>query len=375
MTTENYIYTSNPKNLKYDIHPKMEIYRGKMINKLCNHVYEICKKYNPAVKQAKINIYVILFCWKNISDNDPVVPYNAQGKYDVQQLLDDLITNELPNLMNELKLIPFLEKCMKKINKKITKINFNKKIKINDTGKQLFYKKHNVKYSDIVIDKLNKFYNNAYSGDKKIIYFCILYRYEILGADNQQLAMSSSFKEDLKKTMNLNVELFGSSVNRYFDNYCSLFYDLEKYFGSLGNFSDIKLIKGLYFANPPFDLHIMETMVYKLIEFLKNTSHPLGFIITIPVWDGETQKKINKQCKTYFVSDLKYRARELIVNSGYMYKEYIFCKNDFPYYNFTKEQHINAANTYIYIIKNELLEFNIRVFEKLLFKNKLKFIR
>jgi len=105
---------------------------------------------------------VILFCWKNISDNDPVVPYNKHGKYDIQQLLDDLITNGLPNLMNELKLVPFLEKCIKKITKKITKIDFNKKIKINDTGKQLFYKKHNVKYSDVVMDKLDKFYNNDY---------------------------------------------------------------------------------------------------------------------------------------------------------------------------------------------------------------------
>lgn len=32
----------------------MKIYRGKMINKLCNHVYEICKKYNPSINDSSV---------------------------------------------------------------------------------------------------------------------------------------------------------------------------------------------------------------------------------------------------------------------------------------------------------------------------------
>ena len=378
ITTENeyYTYTSNPKDSKYNIHPRMEIYRGKLITKLCDHVYDLCKKYNPTARQTKINVYVILFCWKNLSDADPVIPYNDRGQYDVLQLTDDLITNgiNIPDIVKELKLKSFLKKCIKKIGKMYDRIDFNKMIKIKDTGKELIYKTRTMPYTQILIDGFNKFYNNQYSGNKNILYFCILYRYMVMGADNQQLAMDSGFKADLKKSMHLNFELFGSSANRYFDNYCSLFYDLEKYFGSHGNFSDIQLIRGLYFANPPFDAHIMESMVHKLIKCLTNTTQPLGFIITIPVWDGDTQKKIKNHCKTYYSSNLKFSTKEIIVNSGYMLKEYIFCKNNFPYYKFTTNQWINASNTYIYVIGNKLLEFDTTEFERLLIKNKLKFI-
>ena len=45
----------------------------------------------------------------------------------------------------------------------------------------------------------------------------------------------------LFKSYGVNFELYGSAINALSDNYCSLFYDIEKYFGSKGNFFDIEL--------------------------------------------------------------------------------------------------------------------------------------
>lgn len=36
-------------------------------------------------------------------------------------------------------------------------------------------------------------------------------------------------------------ELFASAINTYTNNYCSLFYDIEQYFGSQGNIFNYKI--------------------------------------------------------------------------------------------------------------------------------------
>jgi phosphorylated CTD-interacting factor 1 len=66
-----------------------------------------------------------------------------------------------------------------------------------------------------------------------------------------------------------------------------MFYDLEKYFGSKGNFNNININSGTYVSNPPFDNTIMENMCKILIKFIKNANKnnkSLSILITIPHW-------------------------------------------------------------------------------------------
>ena len=56
------------------------------------------------------------------------------------------------------------------------------------------------------------------------------------------LAVPQHIYDDISKEHKNVIELFGSVMNKSFKNYCGLFYDLEKYFGNIGNFFDIKII-------------------------------------------------------------------------------------------------------------------------------------
>ena len=124
-------------------------------------------------------------------------------------------------------------------------------------------------------------------------------------------------------------------------------------------------------------------MVILLLSFLNNTNKPLGFIITVPIWDNYTQLKIAKRCNIYNITEIhksktetiKYKCADLIKSSKYLYKEYTFCKKDFPYYSFAQNRIINASNTYIFIVKNDLLQFDTNLFESILHNNKLHYIR
>jgi len=378
----NYEYNINNITYKYNkIHPKLEILRKKILDRLFTKFYKICLKYNSNFKNYKSIDFITRFCWRNTSNIDPVLP--IKEKYDYTQLIIDLNNYNMDGkqIIKELSVEKFINRKLIKFDRIYNNINYNKSIKINIVDNNIIYKnKYKINYTQPILDKLNKFYNkldNINSNDKQykyVIIFCLLYRYSYLDADNQQLAISIPFKNDLLINYGVNIELFGSSINRFFNNYCSLFFDLEKYFGSLGNFYNINIVSGLYIANPPYDEELMTNMSLKLINFLNNTNKPLGFIVTVPVWDKKTSVSISKICNTEINNYSSYKCKEILEESKYFYKEYIFCKNKFPYYNFSKLKYINACNTYIFIIKNNLLNFNLNKFEELLKKNNLYFI-
>jgi hypothetical protein len=377
VNNEKYEYIYTPTTNKYTlINPKLEIKRKKIIEKLFIKFYDICRKYNNHIKKYKTDTYLTLFCWKNLTDIDPVIPYRSGGKYNYDQLNIDIKTLGLDpkKVLDELNLPKLLNKYMKKLHTLYKSINKNKVINVRKDNNQLiFKKKYIVEFPDTIKNKFNKFYDGTYEKDKHVLYFCILYRYSILSAGNQQLAMSSKIKQDFKDDFNIDIELFGSCINRYYSNYCSLFYDIEKYFGSLGNFNNIKPIRGMYFANPPFDEDIMahtSLMMVKWLEEAEQNKKPLGFVMTVPVWDAKTQRKIRKRCNIRNVTDIeKYECRDILHSSKYLYREYVFCKKDFPYYNFTQDRYIYASNTYMFIVKNSFMNFDLN---KLPIKNFVK---
>lgn len=368
----NYIYNINPDIYKYSkIHPSIEIIRSKIILKLFDRFYNILIKLNKSFKKDKSDDILTRFIWSNIGNIDPVIP--VQEKYNYKQIYIDL-KNYKFNPKYVLKKLEFKKVIifyMKIFDKYYKTINNN--VNIIDNGSELIYGKYKIKYTQTIMEKFNKFYNNKFS-DKLTLFFCVLFRYSILDAKNQQLAINIPFKNDLKIHYGINIELFGSSINRFFDNFCSLFYDIEQYFGSLGNFFSLDIKQGLYMCNPPYDEELMLGMSNKIIKWFDNTNKPLGFVITIPIWDYETIKQINKKCNTNYTDMGIYEGFELLKKSKYYYKHYKFCKNDFPYYNFIRDININASNTYIIIVKNKLLEFDLKLFENLLLKHNLKTI-
>ena len=68
--------------------------------------------------------------------------------------------------------------------------------------------------------------------------FNVLQRYESLSgaAAGYQMALTEDIFDELYKLYGVEHECFASPLNAYFPNYCSLFYDTDKYFGSHGSF-------------------------------------------------------------------------------------------------------------------------------------------
>jgi len=360
------------KNTYNKIHPKLEIIRGKIIQKFFDRFYNILNNQHE-IQRHKSDEIITRFCWSNITYIDPVLPFHELDDYNTIQLQKDLHNYKYDDsviiALKIFKFFNFYHKYFDKIYHSIDTHSMLIKIKIKDHGSYLQYKKYKVNYNKYIMDSLNTFYNGKYNGHVHTLYFVVLYRYNLLDGDGQQLSILPQFKLQLKKTFGINIELFGSCINRTYDSYCSLFYDIEQYFGSLGNFYNMKIEQGFYVANPPFDEEIMKTMATRFITFLDDATqnkNPLGFLITIPVWDYAVSKKQSRICKTSIAYDVKYECYEILKNSKYMSKCYELCKNDFKYYNIKNNAIIGAVNTFVIILKNDHLKIDMLQMDKII---------
>ena len=388
---DNYIF--DYQNISYEINqvsPLLELKRFSIMQQ----IKENCKNYLNSKKLYNIDINNILPRWIMLQFKDknyyvdPIFPFNGidntQLKKDIfiftdKKLTDkeiDLIIVEL-DFKNKFNIaIDHLRDFIKSdfyINN-YNSIDINIKSEndfyyysmlnpINDLqddqiiskklSKILTFKINKKVISKLTIQYKNKVKNidsdhsndtkdsNAIDTDnffKKII-MCIILRYNILESYNQQLAVLPQFYKYLNEKCNVNFELFASSLNSNFQNYCSLFYDLESHLNSKGNFNLINIKKGIYTANPPFDEQIMKNMSIKFINSLKSSDHELSILITIPAWD-------NTNYGTF-------EALELLKKSGYITYIETLDKKRATFFDYYKNVYINPCSIYIILIQNK----------------------
>jgi hypothetical protein len=135
----------------------------------------------------------------------------------------------------------------------------------------------------------------------------------------------------------------------------------------MGSFYDYTPKQGAYLANPSFDESIMELMAYKLIEALDHTDQPLGFFITIPVWDTQTVQQIYTKCGTERPSqNYPFKTLEVLMGSKYLFHKYTICRDQFPYYNIAINQTINVSNTYLIVLKNQQMNWTMKQIDHML---------
>jgi phosphorylated CTD-interacting factor 1 len=207
------------------------------------------------------------------------------------------------------------------------------------------------------IDIYNKLKEN-YNGEPKYldsIIWMIIFRYQLLGSNNHQLGILPNIINKMSIDYNLNFECFASSINSTLKNYCSIYYDLEKYFGSCGNFFKQNFIEGSYSFNPPYQKNIMESGIKKLFEFLinaKNNNKILTFIMTIPIWDKDGQEKLNQHNKIDYgdfeiIKDIK--------DSEFLIGFRLILKENFTYidHNFKLYKNKTIQNTYIIMLSTD----------------------
>ena len=272
---------------------------SKKINALIKEL-DLKNKFNEAIKELKhfINIYIKI---KNKS-----VDYRVEENEDEVNYYFKLIIENRSYL------------------KFIHKFNFSQ-LKIN---KKLYEKmKHNY-----ILDKNNTSFF-------KTLIQCLIIRYHTLESYNQQLAINPNFKEYLHKKYTVDFELFASAINCYYQNYCSLFYDLEKYFNSKGFFDNIIIKKGFYVANPPFDNKIMENMSIQFIKALQQSKEPLSILITIPEWDKKEYGG--------------FKSLELLKESKFISFQKTIPKKKARFFDYYEDKVVYPVSIYLIILQNE----------------------
>lgn len=188
--------------------------------------------------------------------------------------------------------------------------------------------------------------------DLHTLIFCILYRYNYLGMLSMiQLAVQPKYYKNFEKKHNACLELFGSAMNHTLPNFCSLFYDLEKYFGSVGNHFNLVPIKGMYLLNPPFTEDMINGSLTRMLKSLESDkSNELRYLVTIPIWDKSGRKWVNKNCKIKVkmgFGDMPLIKK--LEKSDRMKWHKTYCKENYQYLDFLTNRKINAAPTHVFM--------------------------
>jgi hypothetical protein len=214
-----------------------------------------------------------------------------------------------------------------------------------------------------VYEKMINNYNHNDNIDKYI--WSLIFRYQILGSNNNQLSVLPNIINKMRKHYKLNFECFASSINFTCNNYCSIYYDIEKYFGSQGNFFNMELNEGVYLCNPPFQKDVITLAISKILLSLENNNKKLTFIITIPIWDinGKIFMK-NKYNNLLSYQNIDYGEFDIInkiKQSKYLKYLSMIPKENFTYidHNFELYKNKTIQNTYLIVLSNTIFDDNL----------------
>jgi hypothetical protein len=203
------------------------------------------------------------------------------------------------------------------------------------------------KMTDNIIDPLPN------ETDSDTLIWCILFRYKYCELDNNvQLAVLKHRYENFQRENGACLEMFGSAMNHTLPHFCSLFYDLEKYYGSKGNFYNLKIKRGFFLLNPPF---AEPTLSYSLRSVMKSMEKykDIKVYITIPIWDYRGIDWVNCNCKLKRTDKDDYDdlpvVKELI-DSPFQKLHKRYCKEDYQYFSYLMYKKINAVATQIFLL-------------------------
>lgn len=317
-------------------------------------------------------------------------------EYKRQKLLESLdkdIKNKFPTFKKSI-----YEVLIRQVNKKLDPVldlinlddvkltNFiNNRIKfIIDELSRIVYKNEKVykiisessiklKYKDLEVEIPGKIYTRIRHSiiDDSYKYFCnydsllwmIYIRYIKMHLyNNSQGATTESHYKEIQLNYGSQIEGFGSIFNHTLPYYFGLFPDLEQYFGCLGNFYESTIRKGFYLVNPPFTvLDINKTIIHLLHQLDKSTDN-LTFLLVIPAWDNNDRRNLNKVCKTNLqIYDYDDKLElEKCKRSKYLRKYYLYCKENYEYYNFLLDKKAHFSATNLILLSNTKNTFNIQ---------------
>jgi hypothetical protein len=215
-----------------------------------------------------------------------------------------------------------------------------------------------------ILDKeyniLKSKYKSKYKGE---IFSCLL-RYDIL---TFLTPMSGAVRPEIYDYLHdkyyCNIELFASFFNSRLKYYFGLFYDLEKYFGCLGNFFKSKLKSGFFVANPPFNLEFMNMFFDKIKNELEKNN--IVVYMTVPVWDNIDRKTINKHCPNDKSLQTNYDSVfNIHILDKYLILNRLFCKSKYTFYDYLTQMHIHFSPVNVLVVSSKTIKINMNSIDK-----------
>jgi hypothetical protein len=391
-----------------DINPFLEIKRKKYFAEITDKFYSVIKSDIPHVKKDYIGKMITRFFFQQyVKDSyvkEKIDPFFPTANKEYSQLYDDLKyllgndTNKLESIVTKLNISELIDSAIDSMLKYYKsdkyadrKNNSNFKVVLNEVANyknNTYYSldfssdgftdsdNHKILIRKALYDKLkNKYHETNYKDadstkinpDINVLIWCLLARYTLFEAKTQSLSVGHNIYTNIQNKYGTTIELFSSSLNSTFKNYCSLYYDIEKYFGSLGSFYNLNIKEGVYTFNPPFDSYVMDHAIIHLMNCLSESGTKLIIFGFIPIWDFETKVKMTKICengknKYKIIKDDfgKYTILEIMKNSKYLKIIKTICRDKMPYYEHIDGKLIFASDTYVFYLSNYLDADKIR---------------
>jgi hypothetical protein len=391
--TDKYEFIYN-NNINGDIDIMKELYRGELYCELLKNFINIClKNFNENVFSHKKNStrtltnmlagwFFTCYQYYNFKD-DPFFPSNYMNNDSIliRIFKDYTSLYEINNVDNKINCV--IKNLYENYEDILNKLKFycNKNENIKTIKKIINIKRgsKNVEFYSLTIDtskiyvcnRLKNIINNIMIPVEQYdvlklkctnpnideIIWIILFRYQLLSSNNHQLAVLPNIYKKMETDFNLSIECFASAINSESLYFCSLYYDIEKYFGSVGNFFNFKPIKGTYSFNPPYQYDIISNGINILFKHLEESTKELSFIITIPIWDNigkEYMANNMSENNNNIINYDDFEIMNIIRKSKFFRGLRMISKNDFTYmdHNFYLFKNKTIQNTYVIILSN-----------------------
>jgi len=343
LEVKNAFYNFKYIDIKYDdSNIEKEICRENEFIKIKKKFAELLEYFDAKPKKDDITTnsdkILVRFIFNNYSTRfklakDGIFHYTKKKDEsiasDITYVFSNISLKDAKAIVGKLNIIKMFKDAIVKIKKlKQTAKKYYTKTHNNNS---VLFKGFNLEYDftipKTIYNRLQERYNqykskNNHSYILDDLIFILLLRYNTLNSGGHQWGMPLIIKDKFKKEVNINFECFASSLNHYYYYYCSMFYDVEKYFMSLGPFQNITYIYGNYMANPPYELSLLNTIVStftKALSASKKSGNKLAFTYGMPDWsDFDMIEFLDNSEKSEF-----YKGKVILEPYKYVWHDFI----------------------------------------------------
>jgi hypothetical protein len=255
---------------------------------------------NEFNNKLNINIHkVISAFFLKIFNNEDIIKSKEKLLSDIKEKKLKLLYNI--NLNKKINIEKIKYNVIKHEEKKEYTINFD--IKYNNSENVTVYK--------LIPEYIyNKIHNVNNENKEKYLFLF----YIIVGFDTGQFwGLHPYIYNFINNNFTNCIECFASPFNNNIENYCSLLYPIDKYYGSKGDFFEnfLKVNYNVYVINPPF----IDTIILKVFDMIeeKLKYNRIQIFLYIPQWDDIFIPWYNKISNKYNTVLCKLNKNDSIV--------------------------------------------------------------